>query len=157
MHGTSRESDDTISFDNVSTPRHYVEGRHFEVIDVIEDWAQFAPEVRQGIALGNALKYLARIWTKGDDPIEHVRKAQWYLDRLADQMTPPPSAPEVFFFGGDPDDVWNPYNHPDVLDFGQDHASRVGLKGGLVDDDIARFRDTDFFVDVDGQKDTWTA
>ena len=68
-------------------------------------------------------------------------------------MTPPPSAPEVFFFG----DAWNPYNHPDVLDFGQDYESRVGLKGGLVDDDISKYRDADFFVDVDGQKDTWTA
>jgi hypothetical protein len=156
MHVTSKGSDDSISFDNVSKPRHYMEGRQFEPIDVIEDFCQFAPEVRQGIALGQVLKYLSRVWTKGE-PIENIRKAQWYLDRLADQMTPPPKSPDVIFFGGDPEDVWNPYNHPDVLSFGNDYESRVGLKGGLIDDDISKYRDTDFFVDVDGKKDTWTA
>ena len=52
---------------------------------MIEDWAQFAPNVKQGI-LGAALKYLGRLYTKNDgvtsSPELNLRKAQWYLDRL---------------------------------------------------------------------------
>ena len=57
----------------VEHPKHYVEGRKFEPIDVIEDW-------NLGFNLGNAVKYISRAGRK-DDVITDLEKAQWYLDR----------------------------------------------------------------------------
>lgn len=79
-----------MTYDNIDRPAHYAAGRRFEVIEVIEDWTQFAPSVKQGIALGAALKYLGRLYTKNDgvtsSPELNLRKAQWYLDRLMQHM-----------------------------------------------------------------------
>lgn len=48
----------------------------FEVIKVIEDW-------NLGFKAGNALKYLYRAGRKpGDEAIESLQKARWYLVRL---------------------------------------------------------------------------
>ena len=169
-----------MNYDNVNHPSHYIEGRQFEVIDVIEDWAQFAPDVKQGIALGNALKYLSRIWTKGDVPFEHVSKAIWYLQRLQGHiMDEHLLRPDELDYGDsmpwdpvywDPD---SPYNHPDTLHFGNSVSKSVGLEGGIGDEDLPEdqeqesevrfykeilgYRDFEFHVDVDRHKDTWTA
>ena len=62
--------------DNVNHPAHYTAGK-FEVIDVIEDW-------KLGFHLGNAVKYIARAEHKGS-PIEDLKKARWYLDRLIEK------------------------------------------------------------------------
>ena len=141
-----------MSYDNVQRPAHYIEGRRFEVIDVIEDFCQFAPEVKQGIALGNALKYLSRIWTKGDDPTEHVAKAIWYLERLQGQLL------EELDLGDDlPWDANDdPYWHPDTALFGlknEGALKNLGLIGGISDGDLsdedwAAFYDSGFTVDV---------
>ena len=58
---------------NVNNPAHYNQGS-FEVIDVIEDWDMNFSE-------GNVIKYVARHRFKGE-PLEDLKKARWYLDRL---------------------------------------------------------------------------
>lgn len=114
-------------------PAHYRAGRRFEVIEVLEDWAQFAPNVKQGIALAQALKYLGRLYCKGE-PEENLRKAQWYLDRLGQHLID--DAPEIPF---------DPYEHPDTVRF----ERSVGLEGGISDEDIRDLRDYTFTFDVE--------
>jgi len=58
---------------NVNNPAHYNQGS-LEVIDVIEDWDMNFSE-------GNVIKYVARHRFKGE-PLEDLKKARWYLDRL---------------------------------------------------------------------------
>ena len=147
-------------FDNINRPAHYAKGRRFEVIEVLEDWAQFAPNIKQGIALAQALKYLGRLWTKNDGitatPESNLRKAQWYLDRLNQHM-----------IDDDPDSGLDldPFDHPDVMGPQFEHTFRrnIGLEGGISDeddagprdvypgsvyDDVLEFRDVDLSVDV---------
>lgn len=59
--------------DMVNRPAHYCEGRRYEPIDVIEDWAL-------GYRLGCALKYISRAGRK-HDALEDLKKAAWYLSR----------------------------------------------------------------------------
>jgi hypothetical protein len=66
--------------DPVNHPAHYTAGR-FEAIDVIEDAVQHAPDPVLGALQWQALKYLLRMWSKGN-PAQDVAKAQWYLSRL---------------------------------------------------------------------------
>jgi hypothetical protein len=67
--------------DPVNHPAHYAEGRRYEVIDVIEDAVQFAPNPVAGGLQWQALKYIHRCWNKDSAP-QDLRKARWYLDRL---------------------------------------------------------------------------
>ena len=64
--------------DMVNHPPHYKQ-RGMEVIDVIE--AGIGDQGFIGYLLGNILKYLLRFRHKGK-PIEDVKKARWYLDKL---------------------------------------------------------------------------
>lgn len=57
----------------INHPSHYNAGS-IEVIDAIEAWGL-------GFLDGNIIKYLARYQWKGK-PIEDLKKARWYLDRL---------------------------------------------------------------------------
>lgn len=66
--------------DPVNHPEHYTAGR-FEAIDVIEDAVQHAPNPILGALQWQALKYLLRMWGKGN-PAQDAAKAQWYLTRL---------------------------------------------------------------------------
>ena len=59
--------------DDVNHPRHYNCG-NIEVIDAIEEW-------ELGFHAANVIKYVARHQHKGK-PLEDLKKAQWYLDRL---------------------------------------------------------------------------
>ena len=80
-------SNDTISFnidDRVNSPSHYTKGKQ-EVIDIIEDAITDAPTMSAGMLQGQVLKYMLRCWLK-DNPIEDLKKAQWYLNRLISQM-----------------------------------------------------------------------
>lgn len=66
--------------DSIHKPPHYILGRAFEPIDVIEDWGL-------GFRLGNAVKYIARAGRK--DPTRHIEdlcKARWYLDREIEKL-----------------------------------------------------------------------
>ena len=61
---------------NVNHPKHYNTGK-IEVIDAIEEWDM-------GFCDGNVIKYVARHRHKGK-PIEDLKKAKWYLERLIQQ------------------------------------------------------------------------
>ena len=61
---------------NVNHPKHYNTGK-IEVIDAIEEW-------NMGFCDGNVIKYVARHRHKGK-PIEDLKKAKWYLERLIQQ------------------------------------------------------------------------
>ena len=64
--------------DVVNSPEHYRQGG-IEAIDAIQ--ASMTREEFKGYLRGNAQKYLWRYRHKGK-PVEDLRKAKWYLDRL---------------------------------------------------------------------------
>jgi hypothetical protein len=73
--GTALVKTHLEGFSSVEKPKHYVEGRAHEPIEVIEDW-------KLGFCLGNVVKYISRAGRK--DPskeLEDLKKARWYLDR----------------------------------------------------------------------------
>ena len=70
--------------DRVNSPSHYTRGKQ-EVIDTIEESIQDAPTPIQGMLQAQVLKYMLRVWLK-DNPIEDLKKAQWYLTRLIDKL-----------------------------------------------------------------------
>lgn len=66
--------------DDIDHPPHYVEGRLYEPIAVVNDW-------ELGFNLGNAVKYIARAGRKhtGEfglhgDALHDLRKARFYLN-----------------------------------------------------------------------------
>ena len=61
-----------MEHDSVNHPAHYTFSA-VEVIDAIEAW-------ELDYHLGNVVKYIARAFHKGD-PLEDLRKAEWYLKR----------------------------------------------------------------------------
>ena len=68
--------------DMVNSPAHYTRGTQ-EAIDIIEEANQDAPDVKSGMLQAQALKYLLRLWIKGNAP-QDSDKAQWYQSRLID-------------------------------------------------------------------------
>ena len=64
--------------DPVNSPSHYNSGS-IEAIEGIE--ASMAPLAYEGYLKGNVMKYLWR-YEKKQKPIEDLKKARWYLDRL---------------------------------------------------------------------------
>ena len=66
------------NFDNVTCPSHYNQG-DVECIDGIK--ASMSPKAFQGYLKGNIQKYVWRYEIK-KEPVEDLRKARWYLDRL---------------------------------------------------------------------------
>lgn len=71
--------------DRVNHPSHYTRGGQ-EVIVTIEEAIEDAPNMTLGYLQGQVLKYLLRCWLK-DNPVEDLKKAQWYLDRLISKLT----------------------------------------------------------------------
>lgn len=73
--------------DMVNQPPHYAGfGKKIETIDKIEDAVQFAPDAVLGGLQWQVMKYLDRMWQKGD-PLENASKASWYLNRLIDKLS----------------------------------------------------------------------
>ena len=66
--------------DLVNQPPHYTRGR-VEVIDVIEDWVEAAPDAVVGGLQWQVIKYISRLWLK-ENALQDAQKARWYLDRL---------------------------------------------------------------------------
>ena len=63
-------------------PNHYRGDRQYEPIAVIEDWGL-------NYRLGNAVKYISRNGRKpGEDRIEGLKKAIWYLEREIAALKP---------------------------------------------------------------------
>lgn len=67
--------------DNVNHPLHYTNG-DIECIDAIK--ASMTTSEFYGYLKGNVIKYLWRYQLK-DDPIQDLKKAQWYLERLIEE------------------------------------------------------------------------
>ena len=65
-----------------------VGGDHYTVLDV-QPWDAMAnwmsPWEFEGFLRGNAIKYLARAGSKGD-PLEDIKKARHYLDKLIETL-----------------------------------------------------------------------
>lgn len=74
--------------DSVDHPAHYTAGKT-EVIEVLEDWVQHAPNSRVGALQWQCLKYLSRMWLK-HDPLEDAMKCRWYLNRLINTLATEP-------------------------------------------------------------------
>jgi len=70
--------------DRVNSPSHYTAGSQ-EAIVTIEEAIEHAPTVSYGMLQAQVLKYLLRVWHK-DNPLEDLKKAQWYLTRLIEKM-----------------------------------------------------------------------
>jgi len=70
--------------DMVNSPSHYTRGTQ-EAIDIIEEAIQDAPDVKAGMLQAQALKYLLRLWLKGNAP-QDASKARWYLERLISHL-----------------------------------------------------------------------
>ena len=68
--------------DNVNSPPHYKYGKK-ETIDVIQDC--MTDDEYHGYLKGNVLKYISRYKFKGE-PLEDLKKAQWYLNRLVKEV-----------------------------------------------------------------------
>jgi hypothetical protein len=66
--------------DLVNHPPHYKAGR-VEAIDIIEDAIRHAPDPVAGYLQGQVLKYLLRLWHKGN-ALQDCSKGLWYLSRL---------------------------------------------------------------------------
>ena len=73
-------SKEETSFDAVSHPSHYTEGRKYEPRKVIADWGL-------NFNLGNAVKYISRAGRKGDK-IEDLRKAIQYIEFEIEELDP---------------------------------------------------------------------
>lgn len=69
--------------DKINHPSHYTSG-DIECIDAIK--ASMSAEEYRGYLKGNALKYLWR-YTKKGAPIEDLGKANWYIERLRDDIS----------------------------------------------------------------------
>ena len=68
--------------DMVNHPPHYSNpNKKLETIDKIEDAVQFAPDPVLGGLQWQVLKYMDRLWDKGN-PKQDAQKALWYLERL---------------------------------------------------------------------------
>ena len=86
--------------DRVNSPSHYTSGKR-EVIATIEDAVKDAPSTIFGMLQGQVLKYVLRVWLK-DNPLEDLKKARWYLDRLINHYesypgdNPAPRSPRTF-------------------------------------------------------------
>lgn len=70
--------------DLVDHPAHYQAGS-VEAIDFIESVISDAPHMVLAYLQGQALKYMIRMWLKGN-ALEDARKAEWYLNRLIAKM-----------------------------------------------------------------------
>ena len=66
--------------DLVNHPPHYTAGP-VEVIDILEQAASHAPGPVVAGLQWQALKYLLRMWLKGN-ALQDAAKARWYLNRL---------------------------------------------------------------------------
>ena len=72
--------------DLVNHPPHYTAGA-MEAIDVIEGAIADAPFPVGGYLQGQVLKYVLRLWLKGNAS-QDAKKARWYLDRLIARLEP---------------------------------------------------------------------
>lgn len=68
--------------DPVNHPSHYTRG-NIECIDAIDAAVAFLP-ADEAVCVANVIKYVWRYRCK--TPVESLKKARWYLDRLIGKM-----------------------------------------------------------------------
>lgn len=68
--------------DNVNNPAHYASGG-IEYIEAIK--ASMTHEAFLGYLKGNIQKYIWR-YEKKINPVEDLKKARWYMNRLVDEL-----------------------------------------------------------------------
>jgi len=71
-------ADEKSKSDLINHPPHYKAG-NVETIDFIE-------AKQLGFHLGNVVKYISRAGIKSHNPLEDLKKAQWYLNRYVAQL-----------------------------------------------------------------------
>ena len=86
--GQKRQDKEEKKSERVNSPSHYTSGKR-EVIDIIEDAVKDAPSSIYGMLQAQVLKYMLRVWLK-DNPLEDLKKARWYLERLISHYENPP-------------------------------------------------------------------
>ena len=69
--------------DEENNPPHYNNGA-METIDVIK--ASMSKEEFRGYLKGNIVKYISRHMYKDEDVVKDVRKANWYMNRLIEEL-----------------------------------------------------------------------
>ena len=69
--------------DNVNHPSHYQSKSGLEVIDVIDAFTEDLSG-KEAYYTGNIIKYICR-W-KSKNGLEDLKKANWYLTRLIEQL-----------------------------------------------------------------------
>ena len=74
--------EEKLTKDAVNNPSHYNIGT-IECIDYLKD--NMPKESFQGYLEGNFKKYLHR-WRYKEKPLEDLKKARWYLDRLIKEI-----------------------------------------------------------------------
>ena len=72
------------NFGTVDHPIHYNFGK-IECIEALESLA--TPMEYGGFLRLNAIKYLWRFGQKGNNPIEDLEKAKWYINRLIKMLS----------------------------------------------------------------------
>ena len=77
-----KDIQDIVQQDTINHPTHYTQGK-VECIDAIES-ATVGKNGFEAYCVGNVIKYLWRYEEKGGK--ESVEKAQWYLNKLLEQM-----------------------------------------------------------------------
>lgn len=70
--------------DPVNHPAHYTAGP-IEVIEILEQAVADAPDPVLGGLQWQALKYVHRLWLKGN-ALQDAQKARWYLNRLIERL-----------------------------------------------------------------------
>ena len=82
MQIVDKYHEDKLTKDPVAKPAHYNIGT-IECIDYMKD--NMPLEAFKGYLEGNAKKYLHR-WRYKGKPVEDLKKARWYLDRLIQEI-----------------------------------------------------------------------
>ena len=75
----------TLKDNPVNHPYHYTHGGGIECIDAIQSATCGITDGFAAMCTGVAIKYMWRWWWKGK-PVEDLRKAKWYIERLITYM-----------------------------------------------------------------------
>ena len=82
MNAQEAHEEQTLHDDPVNHPLHYTRGG-IECIDAIDAAVSFLP-ADEAVCVANVIKYVWRYRCK--TPVESLKKARWYLDRLIGKL-----------------------------------------------------------------------
>ena len=68
----------------INHPDHYQSGNGIECIDAIAAAVEYL-KGEEAFCTATAIKYLWR-WRKKKKPVEDLKKARWYIDRLINKL-----------------------------------------------------------------------